>query len=481
MGMSAEAMAPPAGAVADVGSNRRERWWVAALAVAAALPSVVAGLVGGGFLTDDWWVLLTFDRMGVIDGMWHLAFEQPGRPLVAPYYAFIYLVVGDAPVLQSLLMAAVNAAVVVAAWSCGRRFLPRTVLWPALVVFALAANHAMTRLWFIVATYPMALALVFFGVRDLDRRHAVRASVLLAAATLLYEGSVGLALALVGLWALVDISERLAVAALVVVPTVAAAVLAFLLSPKRELGPKPFNNVRTLYPGSLGVGFWDSALIARIATVGILVGLVIALVQLLPPWRSEHPEGRWALVGLLLLCAGAGPFLLSGAPFATTGLFDRNNLAPGVGAAILLGALWAMLHRIAAVPARVLGVAAVVWFAVLQAEDVSNYADAVGRGDAIVEALASAPGIDDTDPILVVPAQESGTGLADFVYDGDLTGALRYRHGGDWSGVRLVENAECADLAAQLDEVQVFDWTSSTLARAEGDEVRVRCEAASSS
>mgnify|MGYP003134034954 CR=1 FL=1 len=480
--MDAEVMASPAGATGDTESSRPERWWVAAIAVAAALPSLVAGLVGGGFLTDDWGVWLVFDRLGVLDGMWHLAFEQPARPLVAPYYAFIYLVVGDAPVVQSLIMAAVNASVVVAAWSCGRRFLPRTVMWPALVVFALAANHAMTRLWFIVATYPMAIALVFLGVRDLDRRHAVRASILLAAATLLYEGSVGLALTLVGLWALVDLSQRIVAAGLVLLPTIAAAVLAFLLSPKRELGPKPFNNVRTLYPGTLGVGLWDSALIARIGTLAILAGLLIALVQLLPSWRSEHPEGRWALVGLVLLFAGAGPFLLSGAPFATTGLFDRNNLAPAVGTAVLLGALWGMLHRVAAVPAQVLGLSVVLWFCVLQAEDVANYADAVGRGDAIVESLAAAPGVDDTEPILVVPAQESaGTGLADFVYDGDLTGAMRYRHGGDWSGVRLVENVECVELAAQLDEVQVFDWTSSTLTRAEGDEVRSLCELASSS
>jgi len=335
----------------------------------------------------------------------------------------------------------------------------------------------MTRLWTIVATYPMAMALVLLGVREVDRGRLVRGAVLLAAATLLYEGSVGLGLGLLGLWALADLRRRLPPAALVAVPTVAAAVFAYLLSPKRDLGPKPLNNLGTLYPGNLGLGLWGSSTVAVVAGVALMLGLVAAFAQLLPSWRSDHREGRWALLGVLLFLAGAAPFLASGAPFATTGLFDRNNVAPALGVALLLGSLWAMLARHAALLAKAVGVAVVVWFAVLQVEDVTNYADAVERGDDVVAALAAAPGVDDSTPILVVPAQESaGTGLADFVYDGDLVGALRYRHGGDWSGIRLIENAKCEQLASTVSELQVWDWTTSTLSVVGGDRVRAACE-----
>lgn len=450
---------------------------MACVSLLAALPSIAAGLVGGGFLTDDWAVWLMFDRLGVLDGMWHLAFEQPARPLVAPYYAFVYLVVGDSPVIQGLLLGGANALVLVSAWACGRRFVPARILGPSLVVFAIAPSHAMTRLWTIVATYPMAMALVLLGVREVDRGRLVRGAAFLAAATLLYEGSVGLGLGLLGLWALADLRGRLPPAVLVAVPTVAAAVFAYAVSPKRDLGPQPLNNLGTLYPGNLGVGLWGSSTVTVVAGVALMLGLVAALAQLLPSWRTERPEGRWALLGVVLFLAGASPFLASGAPFATTGLFDRNNAAPAVGVALLLGSLWSMLARRAAPLATAVGVTLVVWFAILQVEDVANYADAVERGDDVVAALAAGPGIDDSAPILVVPAQESaGTGLADFVYDGDLVGALRYRHGGNWSGIRLVENAKCEQLAATVTELQVWDWTTSTLSVVRGDRVRAACE-----
>lgn len=181
------------------------------------------------------------------------------------------------------------------------------------------------------------------------------------------------------------------------------------------------------------------------------------------------------LVGAALAVVSALPFFVSGSIFGTTGVFDRNNLVPGVGVALVLGSMWSVMRTRSEVLAAVVGAIVLGWFAFLQAEDVANYADAVSRGDRLVAALA-ASGADDEGYIIVVPRQEdTGTGLADFIYDNDLVGAMRYRHGGDWSSTQLIENVRCGEFDAPSDTVQVFDWERAEVFRASVGEVRSRC------
>lgn len=107
-----------------------------------------------------------------------------------------------------------------------------------------------------------------------------------------------------------------------------------------------------------------------------------------------------------------------------------------------------------------------------------NFRQAVSRGDAVVEALAAAPGVDDALPIIVVPEQVSnGTGMADFVYHGDLVAAMRYRHGGDWGQVMLIERLDCGALDLSS-PVQVFDWRDGSLEVLSGEALPTRCEQA---
>lgn len=341
---------------AGSGSTRRaERIRVALLACAAALPSLATGLFGGGFLTDDWAVWLVFDQNGLMEGLWQLAFEQPARPLAAPYYAVLYEVIGDRPVIQAIVIAVVNAFVVVAAWLFGRRVLPPNVLWPTLEVFALAPNHAMTRSWFVVGTYPLALALVFVGLWQLVRGRHVAAAGLLFVATLLYEGVVVLAIAIVLMWAAAAWKARLRPAIVAVSPTVVLAAGLFLLSPKRSGdGPKPFNNASSLLSAHFGTGMWEYPLLARVVGAISLLVLVWAVAVHMPSWRSSAREPRWLLVGVVVLVAGAAPFVFAGATFATTGLRPeqpgserRNRARPGggLGLAAVVAAAGGRRHR----------------------------------------------------------------------------------------------------------------------------------------
>lgn len=454
------------------------RWQLLSVALIAALPTLAWGLFGGGFLTDDWSVWLVFDQLGVGGGLRRLAFEQPARPLAAPYYGLLYLVIGDVPVLQALILAMINAGVVVAAWAAGRRLLPPSVLWPGLVVLALAPNHAATRFWFVVGTYPLALICIFVGLVLLDRRRPISAAAVFVAATVLYEGVVALGVALVAVWTIPHLRDRSPSAAIVVLPTAAVAGISFALSPKRGGGgPGPLDNAESFLPGQVGVGLWGSPGIAYAAGLVVLIGLSAALVSFLPSFRGLLPHASLVLVGAALMVAAATPFLASGSIFGTTGVFDRNNLVPSVGVALVLGALWAAVHATSRPLAWIVGAAVASVFIVQQVDDLLNWRRAVRHGDSLVADIAAAD-LDSSRPLLVVPSQPGeGTGVADFIYDGDLQGALRYELGGDWSDVRLIENFQCSALDLRNGDVVVFDWVQADVRLVPATEVARMCVA----
>lgn len=456
-----------------------DRTRVGLIALLAALPSLIWAFSGSGFLTDDWAVWAVFDRRGVVDALQTLAFEQPARPLAAPYYAVQYLVIGDLPVIQSFVMAAINAAVVAAAWWCGREVLPRPVLGPSLLVFAVLPNHATTRLWFVVGTYPLALAISLLALGFLFRGRPRAAAVLLVASVVLYEGSVVLALSAAALWVCVSLRERLRPGLIVVVPTIVAAGASFLLSPKRdsETGSRLFENADSFAHGVLGVGVWGGQPLGTIAIVAFLGAVVVAIARQLPSFRSDRVEYRWIAVGAVLCLASATPYFLSGSIFATSGLFDRNNLVPAVGVALAMGATWSLAHRVHQRAAEVLAIAVLAWFSVLNVDDIRTFESAVDRGEDVIDALERT-GLQGTGDgaLLIVPAQDGSGGVANFVYSGDLSAAMEYRLGGDWSGVQLVERTDCAVLAEGSEQVLVFDWEREVLDEVSTENLAEKCD-----
>lgn len=466
---SGEPVVPRGGA-----AQRKERSALAIVAVLAAVPSLVAGLTAG-FMSDDWGIWWSLQDRSVLDALHHVGFEQPGRPLAGFYYLFLYRVIGDVPLVHGLLIGVINAGVLVAAWLVGRRFLPATVLWPALLVLALAPNHAMTRIWFVAGYYPLSLTFVLVGLWLLDTGRTKHAAVCFVLAALLFEGVLGFGLGALAIWTVADVRQRLRRGTAVALPTVVALAVMYRYSSKRG-GSVPFNNVDSLFSGQLGVGLWGSPNLARIAGGIVLVGLAWAIARQLPSFRKGEPESRLVLLGAALALAGAAPFVVNGFTFATTGVFDRNNLAAGFGVAVLMGALWSRLYQSSATAAAAVGVVVVGLFAAGQAEDLDNWSKAYDRGEEVIDRIA-ASGLDDGAPILVVPEQESGnTGMADFIYDGDLTGALRYRHGGDWARLRLIDLVACDAPARGPARIQVVDWRSGDVDMMTVGEVSRRCE-----
>lgn len=443
------------------------------IALAAAVPSLAAS-VSAGFMSDDWTIWLDLERRSFLESLRFVGFEQPGRPLAGFYYVLLYEVIGDRSWLHGILLGGINAALVVSAWLAGRRFLPQQVLYPALVVMALAPNHAMTRIWFVAGYYPLALTLVLVGLWCLALGMWRRCAALLVVAALLYEGVLGFGLGAVALWALRDIRRRGPRAIGILAPTAGALALVYLYSSKRG-GTIPFNRADTVLSAQLGVGLWGSPLLAYVGGGAVLLGVAWAAARQLPSFRADAPEPSAVLLGAALAAAGALPFVVTGAPFGTTGLFDRNNLAPSIGVALVGGGLWSALRRWKVGAAIAIATGTLAVFAAGQVTDLRNWSSAFQRGGDIVDRLAASE-VDDSAPILVVPQQYSGeTGMADFVYDGDLIGALRHRHGGDWSRVRLINGAFCEEPAAEGVH-QVVDWRSGAVRRLPGAVVHRRCE-----
>lgn len=441
---------------------------------------MVWGLWGGTFLSDDWGVWLVFEERGLIDGAWQLSFEQPARPLAGPYYALTHGLLNDRPVVHGVLMALAHGGIVLAAWWAGRLLLPRRVLLPALVVLALVPNHAAIRFWFVTSNYVVAVLLVLVGFGLLVRGRTPAAAVVLVCSTLLYEGGIGLTIFLVGAWLLADHRSRLRSAALVAVPVVIAAAGMLALSPKRDVaGADPFANAGTFLPGQIGLGFWGFAGVGEIGAL-VLIGFVAACtIWQMPSFRRTDPEFRWALVGAAMALVSAAPFIYSGSIFATAGIFDRNNFVPGVGVAVVAGALWSVVWRWERRVALSLGCGVVALFVSATWMDLADYRDAGDEGARVLAAVvAEAPAAEDAGIVLVGPEPPGTRGVADFIYPGDLVAALRFRTETDWSHVHIVSPfTHCAQLGQGEGPMYTLDHRTGRLGRVESEQdLESQCE-----
>lgn len=376
----------------------------------------------------------------------------PARPLVGPYYVVSYGLIGDRPVLQALVLAVLNAGMVVLVWRALRLVVSGRTALLAGAILAVVPNRASTRLWFVLGPNLLAVALLALGaVLLLRHRRALPAAVLFVAAISLYEGLAGVAVLVVAWWWLQDRVGRARCAATVLAPVVAATVAAWVVSPKRSgASPGPFTNVSSLGPAQLGAGFWGVEVLGIACTVVVLGVVAWCVATRLPSFRrpGQRLPGEVAAGGCLLV-AGAGPFLVGGAPFAVRGIFDRNNLIPDLGSCLVIAAILAAVARQWPGAGRVATVAVLGVLAAGNIADVRDYRSAVTEGHTLVRAVLA-----DIDPavgnVVVTPPLDGGTGVAQFILDGDLTGALVLRHGRQWSSVSMpYRPPTCAELEAR--------------------------------
>lgn len=414
-----------------------------AIALLAAFPSILWAARGADYLTDDFPVARLIAREGLLQGGWQLGTVGPARPAAAPYYLLVYDVIGANVIAQALLLAALNALVAVIVWRALLTVVSEHTALLAATVFAVAPNRGATRLWFQLGPYLVALACLAVGAALLlGRDRYVSGAALVVLSILTYEGVAGVALLCVGGWLLQQRGRRWPPAAAVVAVAGSAIATMWVLSPKRDAeGPGPFDHVDTIGSGVLGAGFWGNELLGAIGILAVLLAVTLTLVTFLPSYRRHDLVQREVLIGAAIVVMAVGPFVVGGAPFAARGIFDRNNLVPGIGVSLIVGALLAAAWRWRAGTGAVLAAGVVTVLAVGNVQDVQDYRAAVREGRALERDV-----VRDIDPtigtVVVLPPLAGERGVAQFILDNDLTAALELHYGSEWSSVSMPYRVE---------------------------------------
>lgn len=415
-------------------------------------------------LTDDYALLAAFDD-GIVQAVRSLSFEHPARPLLGPYHLITHGVVGDRPVVHALILAALNAAVVVAMWRYGRRWFGPGVASIAAALYAVAPNRASTRYWFPTGNHLLAILLVLVGVHLLvDRRRIGPAAVALASAVLLFEGVIGLAVGAVTIWAWPAFRQRLKYALLALAPSISAAGWMYWMSPKRRLGtgPDTSGSVSTLGHGLFGSGLWGDAL----GVVGVALAVAITTVAVagaLPSFRRMVDRTQVARAGAALTAFAAGAFVAAGTSFAVRGIFDRTNAVPLVGVALLLAGSVYLLGQRRQLLAVVAWAPAVAYLFLLNLADLQDYREAAEEGRAIAGRVTDDLPADIGD-VIVFPSGQHDTGVAAYIYPSDLDAALDVR-GHEHDGAVLIpwSAAQCMELAVEMPQAVGYDWLQREL------------------
>lgn len=398
-------------------------WWVAVVAVAGAVPTLLWTLHGGGFIHDDWSIASGVEFAGAWETIVSRSTGSPARPLSALYYGVTYGVFGTEVVPHLLLLALLNAVSAGLVLLVGRRLVgPRVAMWTALAWVALP-NRGSTRLWLAMGPAVLAVCLLLVGILLVLGDRPLAAGVVMATGVLAYEGIAALALTVLMLRTLRSPRSGFRRAGAATVPVVMAGAFIYLMSPKREGEQAPFSNIANLLPAQVGTGLFGPA--ARVGGLVVLVTLVVALARLLPSFRAGMAErDRTVLAGLGVLVLGAAPFSVAGFPFSTDGIFDRGNLVAGLGTALILGALLTSMATTGGGAGLVLAAATVGYLAAFNSVDLRDYRQAVREGESLQADLARyVPKFD--LPLVVGPPLPNRGGVSQFIAYDDLGAALR--------------------------------------------------------
>ena len=401
----------------------------------AAVPTLVGGFLGAPLTYDDWSLAVgaRYRSFGAAFGG-----EARSRPLGGLWHWAEFKSLGTHPLPHAFVLASVNAAAAVLYWKLLDRWLPRRIAVLSALVWVVLANRGSMRLWYTTSHAVFSLVLLLAAGLIASRepftgRRFGTVLALLVAATFLYEG--GLALGGVGLlllvWMRAERERRNLLLTITVVVLGAAGTWTLLTSPKLGTSPTPLRNATHLISSHFGEGVLPGYS-TILATVTLLV-VAWSLASVVLPGFKARLEERCVLVGLVVLVLGAAPFMASGFPFSTEGFFDRANLFADLGTALVYGSILAMLFRLRwPAVATALSAGVLIAFAVPNASDVSNFVRAGPDGTRLLKAVdALPPDLRTKGPMTFLPLPLRG-GVAEFVADYDISGALALRYHTGW-------------------------------------------------
>jgi len=409
--------------------GRLRRWWLAAVGLVAALPSLLWAASGPVFIHDDFWLLDGYGQGDVgasLRALWEGATVAPARPGASLYYALTYALFGDHPLPHTLAQAAVNAAAAVLVLLAAEKLWREDVALAVGAIYAVLPNRGSTQLWAAVAPNAIAVGLVAGAVLLLTRKRPVLATLALVAAVLTYEGVFGVALLVVAWWVLRD---RRAHAwpwgAASIGALLATAAFSFLRSPKRQVTTAGLGIDRVI-SSQIGTGVFVWAWPAMIGSALVLLGVLTVLVV---PGEGRTRYRTDMVRALVLWGACLLPFVAVRWPIGSEGFFDRANVVIGLGTAAVLGVVLAWLVDLVPRPVGVVLAGGLVGlFAVGSLTDVAAYRTARDDGAALLaQVLADVAPTDRT--VRIVPPPPAEQGVAQYASGGNLTDAVRQARG----------------------------------------------------
>lgn len=325
--------------------------------------------LGVNFVLDDW--SLEFQRATA--GTWSsvpsgqdLVNARPGAWLT---FTLLHGIVGPHPLVQFLVLTAVNVAVVLVLYTVLARFFDRTLALVTTSVWVLLPIHQSMTVWSGTSQIAVGALLFLLGLWAFTDGRWLLAGLAFAASILCYELAVPVAFASVVLVATPLAPLRggaptprapitLLTRAGTLVPVVAATAWsrAHPVYPLEWRMPSP----STLWSGHFGIGLFGSLDTPDLlfAAVGALAaaGVVVCLVWWVRGDRARGAGPSLVVAGVGVL--GLGLFVSFTATTGVLGFNDRLYAVSSVGAAMMLTGIGVFLWR--RVPVTTIAVAAVV-------------------------------------------------------------------------------------------------------------------------
>lgn len=368
---------------------------LSALVVARAAVSVVLGV---NFVLDDW--SLEFQRATA--GTWEsvpsgqdLVNARPGAWLT---FTLLHGIVGPHPLVQFLVLTAINLALVLALYSVLARFFERPLALLATAVWVLLPIHQSMSVWSGTSQIAVGALLLLLGLWAFTDGRWLLAGLGFGASILCYELAVPVAFASVALVATplaplrpgapaprapLTLVGRAGTLAFVVAAT--AWSRAHPVYPLELRVPSP----ATLWSGHFGIGLFGSldtpdrlfSLVGGLLAAGVVVCLV---------WWLRGDRGRDA--GPSLVVGGVAVLLLGlfVSLTATTGVLgfnDRLYAVSSVGAAMMIAGLGRFLWRRVPLTTIGLGALLVVIVAIGQFVSLRSWSQAGGDVVALLDYL----------------------------------------------------------------------------------------------
>jgi hypothetical protein len=402
------------------------RRWVPAFGLAGALPSLIWAFGGAGLIHDDWDYANSIHFTGWLEALRYRALVQPARPLQGVWYTVTFGLFHVDPLPHALGLAALNGVAAALVFVIADRLWGRRIAIATALAWVVLPNRGSARLWFSVAPAMLALCLLLIGVLLLLNQRPWAATVLLTASVLTYESVVALALAAVVVRTVRRHPDRWRRGILMAGALAGAAAYIWSRSPKRGTPVHVFGHATSWVSSLLGAGVFGAGWLPRIGGLAIAIWLGVAVIRVVLPGFDASSEERVALHGLVVLGLGLAPFLGTGFPVATDGIFDRANILPDLGLAVVLGSLLVFLYARARPALPIAALLFVIVPAVLNARDLSDYRRAVTDGERVQARLATdVPPFN--QPLVIGPPLNGKGGVAQFITDWDTTAYIQLK------------------------------------------------------